>query len=261
MKKYIYITLLFLCGAFTLFAQNDNTLFPTKPEPAVYVHDYSNMLTSLQRNELEQELRAMNDTTSSQIVVMIRPDIGDYDRASYAIELGNKWGVGQGKKDNGVIMLIVTEGSQRGVFISTGYGVEGALTDVSSSRISREMVNYFRNQQFYEGIQYGVTSIVSAIHGEYSADTISSSDSEDIFWPIFLLFLIIVGIILIAIFGKFETQTYSGTGSFGNRRNNTGGGGWGGGSSWGGGGSSGGGWGGGSFGGGSFGGGGGGASW
>ncbi|MCO6461593.1 MAG: TPM domain-containing protein [Saprospiraceae bacterium] len=267
MKRYLTIVFITLFSSLAIFGQDEVSLFPPKPEPAVYVHDYSHFLTESQRNILEQELRAMSDTTSSQIVVMIRPDIGDYDRASYAIQLGNLWGVGQSQKDNGVIMLIVTEGSQRGIFISTGYGVEGALTDVASSRIAREMVNYFKAQDYFGGVQYGINSIIKAIHGEYSAEP-KTPESPEMWVILLILFGIITIIILLAIFGKFQTQTFSGTDTFGQRRNS----GWGGGSVWGGGssgwssgswggGSSGGGWGGGSFGGGSFGGGGGGASW
>lgn len=270
MKKFqrILLAALYLVFSFSaLVAAEDPGLFPTKPEPAVYVHDYSHWLTGEQANALEQQLRAMHDTTSSQIVVMIRPDIGDYDRVSYATELGNRWGIGRSDKDNGVVMLIVTEGSQRGIFISPGYGLEGALTDLQATQIARDMVPYFRDGNYYDGVLYGVSSVISAIHGEYTADSLTSGQESDDGWIGFAIFFgIFLLMIILIVFVKYDTQDISRTGSFGGGSRSSSSGGWSGGSSWsgsswGGGSSSGGDWGGGSFGGGGFGGGGGGASW
>ncbi|MEZ4892734.1 MAG: TPM domain-containing protein [Saprospiraceae bacterium] len=98
----------------------------SKPDPAVYVHDYASWLSQSEMMFSRQKLRAYHDSTSTQIVVLIRPDIGDYDRSSYAFELGNRWGVGQKGKEQQVVMLVKTEQPERGVFIATGYGAEGA---------------------------------------------------------------------------------------------------------------------------------------
>ena len=260
--KYISICLFFV-SSIVVNAQSDADLFPVRPEAAVYVNDFSNWLTSAENNLLEQQLRAMNDTTSTQIIVIIKPDIGDFDRSSYAIEIGNRWGVGQKDKDNGIVMLIVTAGSQRGVFISTGYGLEGALTDVVSARIARdEMVPYFKEGRNYEGISRGIDAVSAAVHGEYDAD--SSGEGGPINPWLVIIGIFIIIIILMTIFGKGNNGrmltgdgTSSGGGFWGGGfGGGFGGGGFGGGSS-----SGGGGFGGGSFGGGSFGGGGGGASW
>jgi uncharacterized protein len=269
MKRLLLAAIYLVFSISGVMATDAPGLFPPKPEPAVYVHDYAQWLTGEQANTLEQQLRAMHDTTSSQIVVMIRTDIGDYDRVTYATELGNRWGIGRSEKDNGVVMLIVTEGNQRGIFISPGYGLEGALTDLQATQIARDMVPYFRAGNYYSGIQYGVSAVISAIHGEYTADSTSNdATGSGGAWVILTIFLgIIILMVIIALFGKYDTQDLSGTGTFGSgsRRSSSGGwysgGSWGGGSWGGGSSSSGGGWGGGSFGGGGFGGGGGGASW
>ncbi|QLH30485.1 MAG: TPM domain-containing protein [Candidatus Parvibacillus calidus] len=139
MKRLLLAAIYLVFSISGVMATDAPGLFPPKPEPAVYVHDYAQWLTGEQANTLEQQLRAMHDTTSSQIVVMIRTDIGDYDRVTYATELGNRWGIGRSEKDNGVVMLIVTEGNQRGIFISPGYGLEGALTDLQATQIARDM--------------------------------------------------------------------------------------------------------------------------
>ncbi|MBC7774127.1 MAG: TPM domain-containing protein [Phycisphaerae bacterium] len=255
-----------------LFAQSDDNLFPPKPEPAVYVHDYAGWLQDFQKNALEQKLRAYWDSTSTQIVVMIRPDIGDYDKASYAFELGNRWGIGRKDKNNGVVMLIKSEPPDRGIFIATGYGTEGALPDITAGQIIRNtMAPYFRQQQYYEGINEGLDRIIGALEGEFTnepTEKMGTGGAILIVLFIALVFFLVLGTIVYKLRKVGQWFTHSGTGR--NKRNggddNFGGGWWIGGDRWGGGGSSGGGgsWGGGgggSFGGGSFGGGGAGGDW
>ncbi|MCS6928491.1 MAG: TPM domain-containing protein [Saprospiraceae bacterium] len=257
------VGLLLVCWIFIgdLFAQAD--LFPPKPYPAVYVHDYSGWLRPEEKAFLEEKLRRYADTTSTQIVVMIRPSIGDYDRASYAFELGNRWGIGRKDKNNGIVVLIVTEPPQRGVFIATGYGVEGALPDITAGQIARHlMIPYFKEGRYFEGIQAGLEGIFRALAGEFRAD--DSAESESI--PLWIILLIVIVVFLLLVLLAKRGTLYTETGPMRDwpvgrhRRWGYPDGGWT--SSWGGGFGSSGGWSeGGGFGGGSFGGGGAGGSW
>ncbi len=257
---------LLLLPLFTI-AQRDDNLFPQKPEPAVYVHDYAGWLAPQEKNALEQKIRAYHDSTTTQIVVMIRPDIGDYDKSSYAFELGNRWGIGRSDKDNGVVMLIKTQAPERGIFIATGYGTEGALPDITAGMIIRNTMGpYFRQQQYYQGINAGVDDIIQALSGEFKAEPskpLSTGEAIFIVLLIGLIFFLVVGGIVYRLRKFSQFISHDGSKRV-NRRDHDGGfgGGWMGGG-WGGG-SSGGGWGGGgggSFGGGSFGGGGAGGDW
>lgn len=258
MAKFWGIFPLFLLP-FLLPGQTDTDLFPTKPEPATYLHDYAGWLSAEDRSTLEIKLQRYFDSTSTQIVVMIRPDIGNYDKSSYAFELGNRWGVGQKDKNNGIVVLIKSEPPDRGVFIATGYGTEGSLPDVLAGRIIRNIfIPAFKEQRYALGINAGLDAIIQALAGEFQADETTEAGGG---W-IFLLFLaIMLGLV---IFGMRAGGKSARGFSSGGRRNNGsdwwGGGGFGGGGGWGG--SGGGGFGGGgSFGGGSFGGGGAGGGW
>ena len=268
----------FLLSAFLLFwtlpsllAQSGKDVFPPKPVPAVYVHDYAGWLLPNQKVALENKLRQYWDSTSTQIVVMIRPDLGDYDRTTYAIELGNRWGIGRKDKSNGVVMLIKSEAPDRGIFIATGYGSEGALTDLQAGRIIRNTMGpYFKQLQYYKGIDAGLDEIITALSGEFQKEP-DAADGSDL---LFLLFVVIV-IGLFILFIVFKSRSARKNGDWYTRkggpdtprnyRGNTGGGWWMGGGpggwSGGGGSSGGGGFDGGSFGGGSFGGGGAGGDW
>lgn len=251
-------------------AQNEGNVIPEKPEPAVYVHDYSGWLQPYQKAALEQKLRAYWDSTSTQIVVMIRPTIGDYDKASYAFELGNKWGIGRKDKNNGIVVLIKSEAPDRGIFIATGYGTEGALPDITAGQIIRNTMGpYFRQQQYFEGINAGLDNIIGALEGEFVKDPASevgSGVSILVLLFVALMFFLFIGGIVYKLRNVGQMITHDGRSKSRRNRNddNFGGGWWMGGGGFGGGGDSGGsGWGGGggSFGGGSFGGGGAGGDW
>ncbi len=97
---------------------------------------------------LEQKLVAFNDSTSTQIAIVIVPTLGGYDKADYAQTLAEKWGIGQKRTNNGVLILIKpkTPGSKGEVQIATGYGLEGAIPDITCAEIiDREILPAFRN--------------------------------------------------------------------------------------------------------------------
>jgi uncharacterized protein len=257
-----FLCWMLFCTGTILLAQSDAGLFPPKPDPAVYVHDYSGVLSANERNALETRLRRYYDSTSTQIVVMIRPDIGDYDKAMYAIELGRKWGVGGREKNNGIMMLIKTEEPDRGIFIATGYGVEGALPDMKAGTIIRRtMVPLFREKRYSAGINAGITEIIQALSGEFRNDGTDQAGSGvgAVAVLVALLILFIFMLIIIRAARRNRATWYTDDGTVRRRYRSdpwagSGGGGWWiGGGGFGGG--SGGGWGGGSSGGGSFGGG------
>ena len=176
----------------TLLPAQSSNVFPEKPDPAVYVHDYSGWLSAGEKQTLENKLQQYWQETSTQIVVMIRPDLGDYDRATYATELGSRWGIGRKDKDNGVVMLIKSEAPDRGIFIATGYGTEGGLTDLQSGRIIRNTMGpYFRQNQYFNGINAGLDEIIAALQGEFTNDgTGSEDDAGDVWVFLFFFFLL-----------------------------------------------------------------------
>ncbi len=266
--KTILPGLLALLWAFCLPAQTDSDVFPPKPDPAVYVHDYSGWLSAGEKAMLEDKLRRYTDSTSTQIVVMIRPDIGDYDKSSYAFELGNRWGIGRKSKNNGVLVLIKSEPPQRGIFIATGYGTEGALPDITAGQIIRNTMGpYFRQQQYYQGIDAGLNDIIRALAGEFKSEPGDRKKDSGAGFIVLIVLLLIILFIVFIVRAAHKGASYTGK-SIDHRPRRRGGddwwiggGGFGGGGGWGGGGGGGFGGGGGGFGGGGFGGGGAGGDW
>jgi len=250
-----------LYGLLALNAQK----IPDQPSPPRLVNDLAHILSSGERQNLEQKLVAYNDSTSTQIAVVTVPDLQGYDISQYAIELGSKWGVGNATFDNGIMVLVAPK--ERKVFIATGYGVEEKLTDLQAKRIvENTILPHFRQGNYFDGINAGCDRVFQILSGSF----VASADDQEFSWiPIIFMLCFIALFVYISIKSRKHRNLYgetiSGrgvhTGSYGYPS----GGGWygdfsrGGGPFSGGGGSSGGGFGG--FGGGGFGGGGAGGSW
>ena len=239
---------------------------PQRPDPPRLVNDFAGILGDCQW--LEDSLERIAMETSNQICVVTMDDFGGYDKAMMAYSIGEQWGVGKKGSNNGVVILIKpkTEHSKGEAFIAAGYGLEGAITDATSTRIvNQEMIPYFKENDYLGGVWAGAQVVRDLAIGEYNEeDYASQGDGDDALFAL---------IMFILIFALFLYLAHKSNGNGGNRNNRdtgtwggpiifTSGSDWGrGGSSWGGGGSFGGGGGWGGFGGGSFGGGGGGGSW
>jgi uncharacterized protein len=101
---YLFALLVLFCtiSINRVFSQN----IPERPNPPRLVNDFAGMLKSEEVNMLEQKLVAFDDSTSTQIAIVIVPSLGGYDKADYSQRLGEKWGVGQKGKNNGVLILV-----------------------------------------------------------------------------------------------------------------------------------------------------------
>ena len=164
MKYSKLIWLLFFVFAF-LFKTNAQKIL-ARPNPPRLVNDYTNTLTPDQKAFLEQKLVAIDDSTSTQIAVVIVNNLDGYDVSDYAVKLGREWGIGGKDYNNGVVFLIAID--DRKMNISTGYGVEGALPDITAKHIIDDVVKpNFKGKDYYRGIDEGTNAIIKAVKGEY----------------------------------------------------------------------------------------------
>lgn len=167
-----------------------------KQKPSQLVNDLTGTLTADQRQALENKLVAFDDSTSTQIAVVIIPTLNGRDVADYNIELGRAWGVG-GKENNNGVILLVAKGDRK-LNISTGYGLEGALPDVTAKQIIDDIiVPNFKGDDYYRGIEEGTDAIIQAVKGEYSAPkNYGKPKGKTIGNIIFIIVLIIIFIAL-----------------------------------------------------------------
>lgn len=171
---------------------------PPKPDFQTSVYDYINLFSSTEKNNLEQNLIRYSDTTSTQIVVAIISSAeGEYINYLGA-QWGEKWGIGQEKEDNGILILLAKD--DRKIGINTGKGVEHLLTDALSKRIiDREIIPYFRQGDYYGGLNRGTEAIFEVLNGEYQGTR--QSNSTDFPIGLFIV-MILIFILLIIVISK-----------------------------------------------------------
>ena len=168
MKKILLIFISLLVS-FISFSQESFDLEKLLTQkPSQLVNDFTNTLTPDQRQALENKLVAFNDSTSTQIAVVIIPSLNGNDISDFNVKLGRAWGVGGKEFNNGVVLLIAK--GDRKLNIATGYGVEGALPDITSKHIIDDVIRPdFKGDDYYRGIEEGTDAIIQAIKGEYTA--------------------------------------------------------------------------------------------
>jgi uncharacterized protein len=187
--RAVALFLLILVTAITVLPAQD---IPERPEPARLVNDFAGILKADELARLESKLLLFNDCTSTQIAVVIVKSLNGYDKLDFAQRLGQKWGVGQKGRNNGVIVLVKPKyANEKGeAAIQTGYGMEGILPDITCKRIvDNEMIPRFKQGNYYAGIDAGVSTIISISRHEYTADQYNKKTKQK---PFGLLIPIII---------------------------------------------------------------------
>ena len=137
------------------------------PVPALTGHiiDQTGTLTTEQKATLEQTLAAFEARKGSQLAVLMVASTAPEEIEQFALRVAEKWKLGRKKVDDGVILVVAR--NDRALRIEVGYGLEGALTDLTSKRIISEAVlPRFKQQDFYGGITAGVDQIIRVVDGE-----------------------------------------------------------------------------------------------
>lgn len=196
MKKLLLILLL-VVSYVTGIAQN---VIPP-PNPPRLVNDYAGVLSKEQIAILEEKLVALDDSTSNQIAVVILKSLEGYEVQEYANKLFRSWGIGNKKTNNGVLILASIE--DRKIWIEVGYGLEGAIPDVTASSIYRnEIVPEFKQQNYYRGIDNAINALSKAAVGEYKTKRVRKNNNGDDGGSILTFIFIIIVVIFILFAGR-----------------------------------------------------------
>jgi uncharacterized protein len=204
-------TLLVVIGLFYVQTINAQFEIPKKSAFQTSVYDYVNLLSSSQKNSLEQKLIKYSDTTTTQIVLAIISSTDGENINYLGAQWGQKWGIGQAKEDNGILIILAKD--DRKIAINTGYGVEHLLTDAMSKRIiERDIIPYFKQNDYYGGLNRGSDAIFEVLNGEYKGSRTTKDDGG---FPIGLVFVLVFIFIIILI--SISKNKRGGGGNRGNR--------------------------------------------
>ena len=181
--------LCFLCLGIFLLAQYT---IPDKPSVLYPVYDEVRILSQSEKEKLNQKLIKFEDSTSTEIEVVIISSTKGEDINFLATKFGQKWGIGKKGVDNGVVFLIATE--DRTMSIQQGRAVEQYLTASVAGQILDYLVTpNFRKGNWYEGINQGTDAIIEAIQGTFQ----KKKNTEDDDFPMIMLISIILFIVIL----------------------------------------------------------------
>lgn len=184
--------------------------------PIGRVVDLTSTLGSGDIAAIEQKLKNFEDRKGSQVAVLIVPTTAPETIEQYSLRVVEQWKLGRKKVDDGAILVVAK--NDRKLRIEVGYGLEGALTDVTSKRIIDEVITpKFRSGDFAGGISDGVDRILGVIDGEPlpapqpKSSTIGVDDLGQLL-PVIFIAAIVVGGILRAMLGPFLGALVTGGG-------------------------------------------------
>ncbi len=94
---------------------------------------------------------ALDDSTSNQIAIVLIKTLNDYPIEDYSVKLFRSWGIGNKKTNNGVLIIAAIDDHK--VRIEVGYGLEGAIPDITAnSIIEDDIVPAFKEENYYQGL-------------------------------------------------------------------------------------------------------------
>jgi len=173
MKKfrsiYFYVLLVLMALVPVLPATAADSDFPVPDQPYAWTNDYAKIFTASETNQLNSKLAAFEQGSSTQIFIVTLTDSKGYEPGDLAQQIGEKWKVGQGKKDNGIVILVDVTAHK--TFISTGYGIEEYVPDAIAKRIiEKEMIPRFKQNDYFGGVNAAADVLISLLQGKFTAD-------------------------------------------------------------------------------------------
>lgn len=201
-------------GVAILFAVLGGVVFAQLPVPSfsAFVTDLTDTLTPDQRDALERTLRAFEQRKGSQIAVLLVASTEPEPIEEYALRVAEAWKLGRKGVDDGVLVLVAK--GDRALRIEVGYGLEGVIPDAVAKRVISEiMVPYFRQGDFYGGVDAGVGRLIRLIDGE----PLPPPQARDRQWsgiddllPVLVVGTIVLGVVMRGLFGRLMGASITG---------------------------------------------------
>ncbi|MBP2646225.1 MAG: hypothetical protein H6Q75_1665 [Firmicutes bacterium] len=168
MKKWLACLVLGGCLAFCAVALAQPEI-PPPPTSSIYVQDYAGVIDAETKSRINNVGSQLDAKTRAQVVVVTVNSTEDLPIEDYALEILRKWGVGDKKLNNGVVIVVaVADHKSR---IEVGYGLEGRLPDAKTGRIQDEyMLSYFQKGAYSQGILNGYMAVSGEVAKEYNLE-------------------------------------------------------------------------------------------
>lgn len=183
------------------------------PQLKTRVTDLTQTLSAEQQSQLETKLAAFEQQKGSQIAVLIVPSTQPEDIAQFSIRVVDQWKIGREKVDDGLLLLVAKD--DRKIRIEVGYGLEGAIPDLTAKRVISEIISpKFKQGDYFGGIDAGVSALIGLVDGEplpAPVKTTNGASGLENLLPILLFGGLISGLVLRSILGTFAGSAVNGS--------------------------------------------------
>ena len=175
------------------------------PKPTAWVTDRAGILTAEQQQALNEKLEAFaKDPKGARFLVFTFPSLQGENVDDYANRVAEMWSL---KGDRALMLLVFVQDHK--IAIRTGYSIEEYVTDAVSSRVIREtMAPYFRQNQYYQGVDAAINELARRIDPTFAPQSRSlppSSSQRGAGSPqlglrdiLFLLFIVFIFLVIVA---------------------------------------------------------------
>ena len=163
--KRLACTLLVMLLAAALFALPASAAV-ISPDADFYVTDKAGVLSDTTKRDIISKNDYLYSQTGAQIVVVTVDGTGGLTTEEYAYELANSWGIGDAKKNNGVLLLLDIGGQDAQCM--QGRGLEDQLPTTTLSRILQEdLADDFFAGDYDAGVQKTFAALYSEVCAIY----------------------------------------------------------------------------------------------
>ncbi len=154
-----------------LGAQNEaiRRLFPARPTD--YLTDMAAVVDQASARAINDLAARLRQATGAELAVVTLPTIGDYTPNEVALTIGRTWGVGaraaigDSTRNAGMVLLLVPRTSEHKgeIYLSTGRGIEGIITDATAGRITELMLPDLRTGSYGPALLLGTRAVASIV--------------------------------------------------------------------------------------------------
>lgn len=184
-------------------------LFPARP--VGFVTDQTGVVGGEHAARIEEKIRLLKERTGAEIAVVVLPTIGDHAAVDVAVAIGRDWGVGSDaavgdvRRNAGVVVLLVPrradDPNSGQIFIASGEGVEGFVTDAAAGRIRDRMRPFLSRAEYGQGLEVGVEALAALIAqgmGVTDSALVAGADRREPM-PRWVVFMLVFGVLVVVV--------------------------------------------------------------
>ena len=131
-----------------------------------FVNDWANVLTEQEAQSLERKVKAYQDSTTTQIAIVLLKSLNGENLEKLSLGIANDWGIGQKHRNNGILILAAMQ--ERKVRIEVGRGLTDRINNAKATRIIQTKISpYFKQKKYYEGLDLAIDQIILRASGKF----------------------------------------------------------------------------------------------